>query len=303
MMVCLLQIRYHALEYKQQRKDLSRKMGKLIALLTDFGTKDIYVGVMKAVLKQICPDAEFVDISHAITAQNIREGALALQNSFHYFPKGTVFLVVVDPGVGSNRKPIFVETEHYCFIAPDNGILSYALEDIPYHAQTLENPEYKLSNSSHTFHGRDVFAPAAAHAASGKRDFGQKLSEIVKLPESFFKVDGGIIEGEIVHIDRFGNLISSIGRFNWQDDILRIKRHQFWGDIEFHAAEVKIDIADTRLFGIKKAYYQVGQGELLAQIDSNGYLEIAVNQGSAEKRLNAKLGTKIRLRLGIDLAH
>src|SRR5687768_17489138 len=121
MMVCLLQIRYHAQEYKQQAKDLSSKMGKLIALLTDFGTKDIYVGVMKAVMKQICPDAEFIDISHAITAQNIREGALALQNSFHYFPAGTIFLVVVDPAVGSSRIPVFVETEQYCFVAPDNG--------------------------------------------------------------------------------------------------------------------------------------------------------------------------------------
>lgn len=302
-MVCLLQIRYHAQEYKQQLKDLSSKMGKLIALLTDFGTKDIYVGVMKAVMKEICPDAEFIDISHAITAQNIREGALALQNSFRYFPAGTIFLVVVDPGVGSSRHPIFVETENYCFVAPDNGILSYALEDLKYTAQRLDNPAYKLSNSSFTFHGRDVFAPAAAHAALGKRDFGEKLSEIVKLPEAIFKNVGGIIEGEIVHIDHFGNLISSIGRFVWEGDKLKLDKIGFWDGLIFKADEVKVSIGEKRLQGIQKAYYLLGQGELLAQIDSNGYLEIAVNQGSAEKALGAKLGTKVRLHTGVDLAY
>src|SRR5438045_2358940 len=110
-------------------------MGKLIALLTDFGVEDIYVGTMKAVMKKICPDAEFIDISHAISPQNIREGALALQNSFAYFPKGTIFLTVVDPAVGSSRNPIFVETEDYCFVAPDNGLLSYALTGLNYQAQ------------------------------------------------------------------------------------------------------------------------------------------------------------------------
>lgn len=278
-------------------------MGKLIALLTDFGIKDIYVGVMKGVMKSICPDAEFIDISHAITAQNIREGALALQNSLPYFPKGTIFLVVVDPAVGSSRNPIFVETEQYCFIAPDNGVLSYALEDLSYTAQKLENPAYKLSNSSFTFHGRDVFAPAAGYAALGVRDFGEKLAEIVQLPETFMRVSDGIVEGEIVHIDHFGNLISSIGPMQWENEKLKIRKTGFWNNLSFHAADVKVDIGSKRLQGIQKAYYQVGQGELLAQIDSNGYLEIAVNQGNAQKQLNAGLGTKVLLHVGVDLAN
>src|SRR5262245_27170451 len=125
-------------------------MGKLIALLTDFGTNDIYVGVMKAVMKNICPEAEFIDISHAISPQNIREGALALPNSFSYFPEGTIFLTVVDPAAGSKRDPIFVETERYCFIAPDNGLLSYALAGFRYTVQRLDNPSYRLSHSSFT---------------------------------------------------------------------------------------------------------------------------------------------------------
>lgn len=310
MMVSLLQIRYHALEYKQQAKDLSRKMGKLIALLTDFGTEDIYVGVMKAVMKNICPDAEFIDISHAITAQNIREGALALQNSFHYFPKDTVFLVVVDPAVGSQRNPIFVETEDYCFVAPDNGVLSFALKGLPYQAQKLDNAAYKLSKSSFTFHGRDVFAPAVAYAALGRRDFGEALAEIVHLPQSFFKFsggfyesEGGVIEGEIVHVDHFGNLISSIGRLQWQDEKLLIEHQDVYDGYAFTAANAKISIGDVELCGIKNAYFQVGVGDLLAQIDSNGYLEVAVNQGNASQRLGLGLGSKIRVNLPKSLAN
>lgn len=310
MMVSLLQIRYHAQEYKQQAKDLSSKMGKLIALLTDFGTEDIYVGVMKAVMKKILPDAEFIDISHAITPQNIREGALALQNSFHYFPKGTVFLVVVDPAVGSSRNPILVESEDYCFIAPDNGVLSYALKGMPYQAQLLENLDYKLAKSSFTFHGRDVFAPAAAYAALGKRDFGESLADIVQLPQAAFKVSGGlkesegaIIEGEIIHIDHFGNLISSIGRLYWQDEKLRIQHRDVSEYFAFTAANAQVEIGNLRLNGIEKAYFQVAVGDLLAQVDSNGYLEVAVNQGNAAKRLGLGLGSKIRLNLPVSLAN
>jgi S-adenosyl-L-methionine hydrolase (adenosine-forming) len=301
MVVSLQEIRYHEQEYKQQVEDLSSKMGKLIALLTDFGTEDIYLGVMKAVMKKICPEAEFVDISHAITAQNIREGALALENSFSYFPKGTIFLAVVDPGVGSVRHPIFVETEDYCFVAPDNGLLSYALSRVEYHAQKLENPAYKLSDSSYTFHGRDVFAPAAAYAALGIRDFGDALYEIIQLPQAPIKISQTMIEGEVVHIDHFGNLISSIGRLHWEGEKLHLQAgHEAY---RFVAAEVQVSIGETRLNGIKQAYYLAGQGNLLAQIDSNGYLEIAVNQGNAEKALGAKLGEIVRINLGELLAN
>jgi S-adenosylmethionine hydrolase len=276
-------------------------MGKLIALLTDFGTEDIYVGVMKAVMKTICPDADFIDISHAISAQNIHEGALALQNSFHYFPYGTIFLAVVDPAVGSSRHPIFVETERYCFVAPDNGLLSYALNGLAYRAQKLDNLFYRLSKGSFTFHGRDVFAPAAAYALLGRRDFGEALKEIVQLPQVYVKVNDGTIEGEIVHIDHFGNIISSIGPLRWEGEKLEL---QYGSEkYRFVAADVKVSLGETRLEGIQKAYYQVGQGELLAQIDSNGYLEIAINQGNAQSRLSVDLGTRIRINFGVSLAN
>src|SRR5688500_2938100 len=147
-------------------------MSRLIALLTDFGTEDIYVGVMKGVMKSIAPDAEFIDITHAITPQSIQEGALALKNSYHYFPQGTIFLVIVDPGVGSTRRPIVVTAGGYTFVAPDNGVLSYMLVELitisDVQAFNLAHPSYRLQNISNTFHGRDVFAPAAAHLASGK---------------------------------------------------------------------------------------------------------------------------------------
>jgi S-adenosyl-L-methionine hydrolase (adenosine-forming) len=301
MVVSLQKIRYHEQEYKQQIEDLSSRMGKLIALLTDFGTEDIYLGVMRAVMKTISPDSEFIDISHAIRPQNIREGALALQNSFAYFPEGTIFLAVVDPGVGSSRHPIFVETEHYCFVAPDNGLLSYALAGLDYQSQRLENPAYRLSNSSFTFHGRDVFAPAAAYAALGVRDFGEALDEIIQLPQASVKISPTMIEGEVVHIDHFGNMISSIGRLHWEGEKLRLQANK--ESYRFRASEVQISIGETRLQGIQNAYYQVAQGDLLAQIDSNGYLEIAVNQGSAAKRLKADLGTIVRINLGEYLAN
>ncbi|PJF20688.1 MAG: hypothetical protein CUN56_14900, partial [Phototrophicales bacterium] len=144
-------------------------MTKVVALLTDFGLEDIYVGVMKGVIASIAPDVQIVDITHSIRPQNVREGAFALMNSYHYFPPGTTFCVVVDPGVGSKRLPIAVKTADYQFIAPDNGVLSYTLSRIgaDYEIVTLENPAYQRDHVSHTFHGRDIFSPAAAYIARG----------------------------------------------------------------------------------------------------------------------------------------
>src|SRR5664279_4495717 len=148
-------------------------MSRLIVLLTDFGTTDSYVGVMKGVMLGIAPDAQFVDLTHAIEPQNIRQAAFTLLNSYRFFPAGTIFLVVVDPGVGSERKPIAVcaggsFAEGYTFVAPDNGVLSYVLHELgDAQAVELDNPAYHLAGISYTFHGRDIFAPAVAHLAAG----------------------------------------------------------------------------------------------------------------------------------------
>jgi S-adenosylmethionine hydrolase len=274
-------------------------MSRLIALLTDFGTDDIYVGVMKGVMKSIAPDAEFIDITHAITPQSIQEGALALKNSYYYFPKGTIFLVIVDPGVGSTRRPIVVEANDYTFVAPDNGVLSYTLAELEnIQAFELSNPAYRLQNISNTFHGRDVFAPAAAHVASGKvelSEFGAQVTDLKLLPQPKLTINGQQISGEVVHIDHFGNIITSIAPLEWLDrgTLVLDKKHTL------SAKNVMLAIADMTLYWIASAYHEVAVGELMAQIDSNGALEIAVNQGNAAQRLGVKIGNPVELHCNI----
>jgi len=264
-----------------------------IALLTDFGTQDVYVGVMKGVMRRISPEAQFVDISHAIPPQSIRAGALALRNSYTYFPEGTVFLVVIDPGVGSARRPIAVETGNYCFIAPDNGVLTPILQAADaFNAVELVNPEYRLSRLSATFHGRDVFAPAAAHVARGVAlsELGPAAEDPVLLPPTPVTRTYGQITGEIVYIDHFGNFITNIGPLLWQAD-----GQLLLDDRKFDPAAVRVTVGDTLLIGIKRAYHEVQSGALLAQVDSSGDLEIAVNQGNAAQRLGLAVGTKVRV--------
>lgn len=275
-------------------------MGKLIALLTDFGTKDIYVGVMKGVMKKIYPDAAFIDISHDVTRQSIHEGALMLRNAYRYFPQGTVFLVVIDPTVGSKRRPMLVETEHYRFIAPDNGIMTPTLDEIGvYQAVELSNTDYHLTDGSFTFHGRDIFSPAAAYAARGDvalSDFGEMIHDLITLPTPALSIMENAIKGEITHIDHFGNVITSIGTLHWQDKNsleLRTKSQSMMID----ASKAHLTIADTKLHSIRTAYHEVNIGELLLQVDSNGYLEIAINQGNAAKRLKVKSHDTITLYL------
>lgn len=266
-----------------------------IALLTDFGTQDVYVGVMKGVMRGICPEAEFIDISHAVPPQSIRAGALALRNSYTYFPKGTVFLVVVDPGVGSARKPVAVDTGRYCFIAPDNGVLSPVLQAANrFEAVELVNPEYQLKQMSTTFHGRDVFAPAAAYIARGVAlsELGPIVDNPVLLPPTSMTVTDQQITGEIVYKDHFGNLITNIGPLLWQSD-----GQLSLNDRKFDSGAVRVFVGDTVLAGIKRAYHEVQPRTPLAQVDSNGDLEIAVNQGNAAQQLGLDVGAKVRVAL------
>jgi S-adenosyl-L-methionine hydrolase (adenosine-forming) len=270
-------------------------MAKLIALLTDFGTDDIYVGVMKGVMKTLTPDAEFIDITHAITPQSIQEGALALKNSYHYFPNGTVFLVVVDPGVGSSRRPVVVEAGGYRFVAPDNGILSYTLANMnDVRAYELSNPDYRLKQISNTFHGRDIFAPAAAYAARGDielHEFGAKIEQLQTLPQPRLEVKENHIFGEVVHIDHFGNVITSIAPLKWVD----AKTLMLNDTYRLSANDVTIQFGNITIQGISHAYHEVQTGALLVQIDSNGALEIAVNQGNAAKMLGIEIGNRVEL--------
>jgi len=280
-------------------------MTNVIALLTDFGLEDIYVGAMKASMLKICPSAQIIDITHAIRPQNVREAAFALLNSYHYFPDGTTFCVVVDPGVGSDRLAIAVKSEHYTFVSPDNGVLSYALahQGMDYQSLRLENPRFLADRISNTFHGRDIFAPAAAHLSQSPELFpsmGAALDRIKSYPAPELSYARQRLIGEVMHIDHFGNIITSIGAFHWTS-AETLAATAVWGQdippLELKAREANITIHSHTVHGISQAYHEVAPGEILAQIDSNGFLEIGANQDDAADRLDVQLGDKVMLRL------
>jgi hypothetical protein len=276
-------------------------MPPLIALLTDFGTTDHYVGVMKAVMTGICPDARFIDITHAIQPQNVFLGAFTLLNCYRHFPQGTVFLAVVDPGVGSSRRPIAAQAGGYTFVGPDNGLLSFALSELdsPMIVE-LANQVYQRAPVSFTFHGRDIFAPAAAHLAAGVplEQFGPPIDHISQQVPPVLRFIGDKIEGEVLAVDQFGNVITSIGQFDWLDsDHLRLSP-RFGSDRnqrEFYTSNITIRAGGQTLTGVKHTYAESKRGELLALIGSSGYLEIGVNQGSAADLLHISPGAPVSI--------
>jgi S-adenosylmethionine hydrolase len=281
-------------------------MNRLIALLTDFGTTDTYVGVMKGVMLDINPALQLVDLTHAIQPQNIKQAAFTLLNSYSFFPPGTVFLVVVDPGVGSERKPIAVRAGHWLFVAPDNGVLSYALRDIGHpEAAELENRIHRLKAVSNTFHGRDIFAPAAAHLTLDVSfdHLGQRV-EPVMLPEPRLVIEGNHIRGEVLHIDHFGNVVTSIGLFNWDSPDQLILKPRFGTNPPLICPALSVEVSvsatnppHTRL-SICHTYAEVEKGEALALVGSSGYLELSVNQGDFAAQFGVHIGAPVELRLG-----
>ena len=194
-------------------------MSKPIFILTDFGTRDPYVGIMKAVITKINPISPVIDLTHDIPPGDIRSGAVILWQSLTYMPEGSVILSVIDPGVGTPRLPILLESGGYTFIGPDNGTFTYILKG-KFEARELSNPDYSLPNIGATFHGRDIFAPAAAHTASGvpSHRFGPQLKDIVRIPLPRLSLsDRDHLEGEVLHLDRFGNALTSLGLFEIQE--------------------------------------------------------------------------------------
>lgn len=270
-----------------------------IAMMTDFGLDDIYVGVMKGVIHGIAPGTPVIDITHQIDRQNVRQAAFALRNACAYFPAGTIFLVVVDPGVGSTRKPIVVQTNGYTFVAPDNGVLSYALAQFSqYTVVELSNPAYHLPEVSNTFHGRDIFAPAAAHLAVGVRldAFGPAHDKIVQLPPLELTIADRLVRGEVVHIDHFGNITTSIGHLRWNAPERLILSGV--ADMPVLAPSAVVTLNGHRVPGIRLSYSEALRGDVLALVGSSGYLEIAVNQGSAAERLDVSIGDRVELQVG-----
>ncbi len=255
----------------------------IITLTTDFGTQDWFVGTMKGVILGIDPKAVIVDLTHEIPPGNIRAGAFALAAAFRYFPQGTVHLGVVDPGVGSARRAVAVRTRDYFFVAPDNGILSWALAQQEVFAiRALENKRYFLPAISHTFHGRDVFAPAAAHLSRGLPlgRLGPAIEDIIerKWPEP--GLSGRGLQGEVIYVDRFGNAITNM-------EAAAIAKLPGKGVAVFRGRQ--------RLCCVRKFYQAVPPGQAVAVLGSSGFLEIAVNAGRAAEKLKLRVGTRVRL--------
>lgn len=257
---------------------------KSIALLTDFGLEDNFVGVMKGVILSINPHIRIIDISHAVAPQDIFQAGFLLNSCFSFFPKKTIFLVVVDPGVGSKRKPIIIKTKNYFFIGPDNGVLSLAANrDTLQQIHLIENERYILKPVSHTFHGRDIFSPVAAYISKNKKlsAFGKQIHSIkqIKIPKPI--IHKGILQGKIIYIDRFGNLVTNINK----QLLIKFK----------HNAPVQIILRNKSINSVSSSYQSVKPGKPLAVFGSFGFLEIAINRSSAEKYFNAKKNDVIQI--------
>ena len=280
--------------------------GPIITLLTDFGEKDAFVGIMKGVILNIAPQTKLVDLSHLIPPQDVKQAAFILLTAASFYPEGTIHLIVVDPGVGSTRRPIAVKTSQATFVAPDNGVLSYVLAGGGYEAVELANPRYHLPEVSNTFHGRDIFSPAAAHLAQGVslEKFGSRLPEIVTLKMPRLMVRKNQIEAEVLNVDHFGNIRTSIRILKWDKDATLSLRPIFGAKSEdvqvrqFSPTGVQIDIGQLRVDGISKTFSDVQPGELVAFVGSDGGLEIAINLGNAAREFNIKTGDPLALHYG-----
>ncbi|MGQ9524978.1 MAG: SAM hydrolase/SAM-dependent halogenase family protein [Armatimonadota bacterium] len=257
----------------------------VFALLTDFGTRDHYVAAMKGLLLSACPTASIVDISHDVLPQCILEGAFLLASAYPYMPEGTIHIAVVDPGVGSARRGLIVSAGERYFVAPDNGILGYVLAENPgWTAYAIESPEFMLARVSATFHGRDVFAPAAVQIALGRSpsDAGPQITDPC-VPEGLFaQVQGDDIIGRVIHVDRFGNLITNV-----PEGLLR----SWLAGRDPAGAVLRAGAACAA--GIRRYYAEVPTGETIALVGSSGRLELAVNGGSASERFGLDAGAAV----------
>ena len=269
----------------------------IITLTTDFGTQDPYVGVMKGVILGINLHASIIDISHDVQPQSILEGAFIIGSNHRFFPKGTLHVAVVDPGVGTSRNALLLVTPSAYFLGPDNGILSYIVKEgfhgepevsssdsqvrVPhgYRAYRLANPEFWLHPVSLTFHGRDIFAPVAAHLSLGVSEdrLGEEVRQLMYLPIKQPRWNGDTLAGRVIHIDRFGNLITDIPA------ALLSEGHP-----------MAIEIKEHCISGLSQSY---AEGEwLLAIVGSNNTLELSVRNGNAAHSLGTKVGEAVMVR-------
>jgi S-adenosylmethionine hydrolase len=258
---------------------------KIVTLTTDFGLKDSYVAEMKAVILSICSDAVIVDISHEVEKFNIRMGAYVLASAATYFPRGTVHVAVIDPGVGTQRRALLIQTKLGFFIGPDNGVLVLAAEKQGItRIFEITNKKLRRPQVSNTFHGRDVFAAAAAHLSKGvpSAEAGPEIREVKKPKFAKVKRTKDALIGEVLHVDGFGNIITNVSEE-------RLANLQVKGSLNVAFPSGKA----TLKFG--KTYAEAKPEEALALIGSHGYVEIAINQGNAAEKFKAKPGHTITI--------
>jgi S-adenosylmethionine hydrolase len=276
----------------------------IITITTDFGTADGYVGTMEGVILDIVPAARLVDISHEIAPQDVREAAYILYSVYPFFPSHTVHLVVVDPGVGSARRPIALRTSAGTFVGPDNGVFSYVMACEPVEAVVeLADPRYRLPQISYTFHGRDIFSPAAAHLAAGVpiSALGPPVLDLVTLSLPRLEITSASITGEVMHIDHFGNCITTIGKLLWGEDELSLEpafarmRRAGEKQMRFQALGARVAVGGMKVTGVRHTFAEVDIGQAVAVVGSDGHLTISVRQGDAARELGLRSGDEVVL--------
>jgi S-adenosylmethionine hydrolase len=261
----------------------------VITLTTDFGLRDPYVAIMKGVMLSINPEAKIVDVSHQIPPGAIVQATSVIKDSIAYFPRGTINVVVVDPGVGGPRRPIAVKTDHYFFVGPDNGIFwPFFDENKSSVIIHLTEKKYFLPDISYTFHGRDIFAPVAAYVSLGVdiREMGLVIRDPVRLSPPCVEIKGNHLYGEIVRVDNFGNLITSIHRTDMEAFL--------------QSATPRISIGNSTIEDVKRVYADAPRGELMALYGSSNRLEIAVRERSASDFLGLTADEAIGMKITVS---
>jgi len=258
----------------------------LLTLTTDFGMEDGNVGVMKGVILGINPRAAIIDLSHDIPPQGIADAAYVMRRAYQFFPQGTIHVVVVDPGVGTDRRPIAVQSKRALFVAPDNGVLSYVLHHLQEtgdHPQAvhLNNAAYWLPDVSHVFHGRDIFAPVAGHLSLGVPidNLGPRIDDLLALPAPYLMRQAGRVAGQVMHVDHFGNLLTNISR----------------SDLVPLGQTITTRVGEARISGLCTTFGDGHNGEPIAYVDSSGHLAIAVVNGNAQELLHSREGERVEV--------
>lgn len=260
-------------------------MRQLITIMTDFGLRDGFVAVMKGVILRIAPEANIIDVTHLISPQNVREAAVVFRRGAGYYPDGTIHICVVDPGVGTARRPMAAQFGTQIYVGPDNGLITFmndrAMADgWPTAFYHLDKPQYWLPEISNVFHGRDIFSPVAAHLATGLSldTVGSRINDPILLPFSPVEKTPNGLQGEVIHLDHFGNIITSI-------------RKSDLGGL----GKVQIGLRGVTINGMVRTFGEREPGELVALIGSSGDLCVAVTNGNAAERLGAKVGDTVEV--------